>query len=221
MPRSHKKGLPEIRYSVKVQVDPVAHELWERLRRHIAEQSGGELTDGEAHSVALCVHPFTVIGATTDPDQLPSPFLSRFPLKVELDPYTEADLARIVTQAALLWGMEVTAEAAALVASLARGIAREALGLMSPSRDVAIAAGRRTIELEDVERARELLGLDRRGLGPLQQRALLHLKRLGRAGAGRLAALLGISRRMFRTLVEPELVRAGAVHLTARGLVPT
>jgi Holliday junction resolvasome RuvABC ATP-dependent DNA helicase subunit len=70
--------------------------------------------------------------------------------------------------------------------------------------------------------ALDAAGIDARGLGPEHRRALTHLETRNRPlGTARLAALLGLTTKAFRTMLEPDLLRLGVVTPTPRGLVAT
>jgi len=79
--------------------------------------------------------------------------------------------------------------------SLARaslGTPRLALALVSELSDLALAHVRHHLDIGDAWAALKLAGLDERGLGSRQQRALKHLKSRRRpVGTRNLAALLG------------------------------
>lgn len=67
----------------------------------------------------------TVIGATTDPGLLPTPFLNRFPLRPRLEPYTLDDMKRIVRGNVTALGLSADEDAITLFARASRSVPRE------------------------------------------------------------------------------------------------
>jgi Holliday junction DNA helicase RuvB len=216
------------------------------LPRKVAEMLYEAMEDGtlslpvglglRARTITLKLPAFTVIGATTDPELLPRPLLSRFSLHGELESYDLEELERIAVRAARSMGLDLTEDASRMLARASNGTPRLVLRLTRRLRDLcragtaggAHARTRCTAEgaarLEaDASAVREVLpqeGLDEPGLGPSHRRVLevleTHKKPIG---GRRLAALAGIGRRTFRELIEPELLRLGRVIPTPRGLM--
>ena len=71
---------------------------------------------------------------------------------------------------------------------------------------------------EEVQGVLELLGLDADGLGPRHRETLDLVRRYGRIGRSRLAALLRVRSRTVRDLIEPPLMALGLLRPTPRGL---
>jgi Holliday junction DNA helicase RuvB len=173
---------------------------------------------GRTRALRVDLEPFTLAGATMEPGRLPEPFRARFTLRERLDPYPEADLARLAARAAPSLGLEASADACAAVARRARGTPREALRLLARARDEAQAAGAGAIEASHVEDAAARLGIDADGLGEEERRILAALIARGRGiGLGALAATLGMDRATLSNIHEPYLLAQGYVVRTARG----
>jgi Holliday junction DNA helicase RuvB len=175
-----------------------------------------QVTEGiRGRALTMRLPPITVVGATTEPHRLPPPLLSRFPLEETVEPYSDEDLARIITRAANRRGRTMTEDAALILARAARGTPRRAKALLSRTCDV---AGACHLDAPQARAALDAAGIDPRGLGPEHRRALRHLRDRP-IGTARLAALLGLTTKAFRTLLEPDLLRMGLVTPTPRGLV--
>jgi Holliday junction DNA helicase RuvB len=67
----------------------------------------------------------TFIGCTTDAGLLPEPFLERFPLAPQLDPYTDEDMWELAFANARSLRLEITEEAAIVFARACRDIPRQ------------------------------------------------------------------------------------------------
>jgi Holliday junction DNA helicase RuvB len=169
----------------------------------------------------LRVHlrPFTLIGATTDPDQLPRPLLSRLRVQ-QLEPYTTDELTALLERAARERGLGLTPEGAERLALASRDTPRRALALLDAVRDEASAAGVATADLPLVERALAREQVDGLGLGVVERRYVSLLSEArGPVGLGALAAQLDVSEQALRTIHEPLLLRRGVVQITAAGRV--
>jgi len=177
---------------------------------------------GETRSVKLRLEPFFLIGATTEEAQLPKPLHSRFALRERLDLYSTGELAAIAVARGRALGVEVTPEAAEMLARGSRGTPRDLVAAVSMARDQAqVAAGRAegvVITPQFAEQALRARGIDRFGLSEIDRRILRTLADKTRAiGLRTLADLLGESPRAILEVHEPYLVRAGLVTRTHRG----
>lgn len=168
----------------------------------------------------------TFIGATTDAGLLPEPFLDRFPLKPQLDEYTEAEMTQLASRSAQALGVGASPEAARVFAHASRGIPRQintyvknALSLAASVIDEAMA----------VEIVVELNSTTLDGLTRDMQRMLKfllaakHETTAGRitykAGLGSIATAIGKSRdsKAVALYVEPILLKRGLVSVTSGG----
>jgi holliday junction DNA helicase RuvB len=133
-------------------------------------------------------------------------------------PYGEAEISAIVTRAAARDELPIDADAANAIASVSRGAARHAIGLLKRVRDEVVAEDGAGIDREAVSRALAAAGIGEDGLSTLERKALDALAAHGRPmGIARWAAAAGLSGAVLRRLCEPELTRQGLVWVTARG----
>jgi len=94
----------------------------------------------------------TIIGATTEPDQIIAPLYDRFMIKPEWDPYTDRDMAKIVYGMAQRTHILLTDRSAKRLARAAGGIPRNAKALVKMARD---------LHLEDSAGVAEILRISR------------------------------------------------------------
>jgi Holliday junction DNA helicase RuvB len=116
-------------------------------------------------------------------------------------------------------GLEIERGAALRIAGLAHGVARDAIKLSRRVQGLALARGRSMIDAAFVADALRRFGIDERGLGPIEQKALRALEGAGRGramGLARWSAACGLALSVLRGL-EPLLVRLGLVSITTRG----
>jgi Holliday junction DNA helicase RuvB len=174
-------------------------------------------------AIRMDLQPFTLIGATTREGLLAPPLRSRFQILERLDFYTTDELVQIVEHSAGVLGVEVMADAERLIASRCRGTPRVANRFLRRIRDVAHAAGSRTIDLKVAAQGLERLGVDQKGLAEMDRKILLTLARNGAQPVGlkTIAAVVGENEDTIEDVYEPFLIREGYLERTARGRVIT
>lgn len=169
----------------------------------------------------------TFIGCTTDAGLLPEPFLARFPLAPQLDPYTDSDMLKLAVANALSLELRVTVEACAIFAKASRDIPRQVNTYVRNAR--ALAAGAQTNEALAIEIVEELNSTTLDGLTRDMQNMLKFLLRSRReskdgtvsyqAGLNSIATACGKSRdsKAIALYVEPYLIERGYVGVTHGG----
>ncbi|TAM69971.1 MAG: Holliday junction branch migration DNA helicase RuvB [Microbacteriaceae bacterium] len=176
-----------------------------------------------ATSIPLDLAPFTLVGATTRSGLLPNPLRDRFGFTAHLEFYDDAELAQVLTRAAVLLDFAADGEALAEIAGRCRGTPRIANRLLRRVRDYVLVHGthadvtavRAALELYDVD----ALGLDRLDRAVMQ--VLLTRFDGGPVGLNTLAVSVGEEAETVESVVEPFLVRIGLVSRTPRGRVAT
>jgi Holliday junction DNA helicase RuvB len=143
--------------------------------------------------------------------------VSRFEHREHLDFYGAPELAEIIRRSAEREGIEVSAPAAARLAAVARGTAREALRLLRRARGEALHRGASAIDEADAAAALEHLGIDERGLDAIDRRCLGLLRSFGTLSLRRLAALVGTDPATIERDHEPHLLRLGLITITPHG----
>jgi Holliday junction DNA helicase RuvB len=173
-----------------------------------------------AEAVRIPVRPFTLVGATTRKGLLSSPLRERFGLNFELDFYAVADLTLIVRRSAGLLNVPLDVDAAEEIARRSRGTPRIANRLLRRVRDFAQVYKSAAVNIEVVNEALELEGVDGVGLDDLDRR---YLKTLighyqGRpAGVSALAAAMQQEIDTLEDVVEPFLLYEGFILRTPSG----
>jgi Holliday junction DNA helicase RuvB len=172
-------------------------------------------------TLRLRLRPFTLVGATTDSEQLPRPLLSRLRV-VRLEPYSVGELTELLERSAGSRGLALSAEGAERLALASRDTPRRALMLLEAVRDEATLAGVSVADDATVARALTREGIDADGFDPVERAYLRELEQAARpVGLRTLAARLDVSTRALRTIHEPLLVRRGLVRITSAGRVLT
>jgi Holliday junction DNA helicase RuvB len=150
---------------------------------------------------------FCMIGSTTDIQVMPSAFRDRFPIHLRLETYKEADIATMIVNQF----DEYTGIGALEIAKRSRGIAR--LGINNAES---------CLGFDSIEAYFSLIGVDNKGLDPIDHRVLDALSKAGRPlSLATLAAMAGESKQVIETIVEPHLLRLGLMDITPKGRVST
>ena len=168
---------------------------------------------------------FTLIGATTRPAAISSPLRDRFGLCERLNFYQDQDLQNIVKRGAELLDFQLTDSASFEIAKRSRGTPRIANRLLRRVRDfVTVKKNNRFVEIDLVNEALELYGIDHCGLDDTDRRLLkvmIDIYEGGPVGLETLSAALGDDAATVETVIEPFLLQRGFLKRTPRGRVVT
>jgi len=173
-----------------------------------------------ARSLQLTLPPFTLVGATTRSGLLSAPLRDRFGIALALEFYNPDALAALIVRAAGALDMQITQDAAVMLAQRSRGTPRIALRLLRRVRDFTHAGKAACLDIHWVQVALDRLGVDARGLDRLDQKYLDILNRFfggGPAGLDTLAAALSETRDTVEDVIEPYLLQSGLIQRTPRG----
>ena len=173
-----------------------------------------------ARSVRIDLVPFTLVGATTRSGLITTPLRERFGIPLRLDFYGKDDLVKIVSRAAAVLNVALTADGAAEIAGRARGTPRVSGRLLRRVRDFAAVAGVSPIDAATADTALQRLEVDSSGLDAMDRRYLRCIAENyggGPVGVETLAAALSEQRDAIEEVIEPFLIQQGLVQRTPRG----
>lgn len=173
-----------------------------------------------ARSVRIELPQFTLVGATTRSGLLTTPLRDRFGIPVRLNFYEVAELQLIVTRAAGVLGVNITADGAQEIALRARGTPRIAGRLLRRVRDFAAVADAKEVTAEVADKALKRLEVDSLGLDAMDHRYLSKIAvdfGGGPVGVDTMAAALSEPRDAIEDIIEPYLIQQGFVQRTPRG----
>ena len=177
-----------------------------------------------ARTLQIDLPPFTLIGATTRPGLLSSPLRDRFGINCRLDFYSHADLATIITRAASILGIAITADGAAEIARCSRGTPRVANRLLKRVRDYALVKAQGIIDQQTAGQALQMLEIDEHGLDTVDRMilsAIIIKFGGGPVGLETIAAAVSEESDTITDVYEPYLLKLGLIHKTPRGRVAT
>jgi len=173
-----------------------------------------------ARTLTLDLPPFTLVGATTRTGLLTTPLRDRFGLTFRLDYYDPPDLAAIVHRSARILGVAIADDAAAEMASRARGTPRIANRILRRVRDVAEVRHQGSITTDIAQEALTLLEIDEQGLDREARDLLRTIAEKfdgGPVGLSTIAASLGEEPETIEDVYEPYLLQLGFIQRTPRG----
>lgn len=175
-----------------------------------------------ARSVKLDLAPFTLVAATTRAGLLTAPLRDRFGIIQRLEYYSVAELVTIVERSAHLLSVPIDRTGAIEIARRSRGTPRIANRLLRRTRDLAEVRGAGAISAAIADETLEMLGVDVRGLDPMDQRLLetiIEKFHGGPVGIETLAAAIGEEVGTIEEVIEPFLIQQGYLQRTPRGRV--
>ncbi len=172
-----------------------------------------------AQTVKIDLPRFTLIGATTRAGMLSNPLRDRFGMNFRMQFYSDDELAKIITQAALKLNKTINKEASLEVAKRSRGTPRIALRLLRRIRDFADVANESSIEQKRAKYALDELGINSYGFDEMDIKLLNLLASSGAKpmGLSTLAAALSEDEGTIEDVIEPYLIANGYLERTAKG----
>ncbi|NLB82106.1 MAG: Holliday junction branch migration DNA helicase RuvB [Clostridiaceae bacterium] len=177
-----------------------------------------------ARSIRLDLPKFTLIGATTRSGQLSSPLRDRFGIVSRLELYTTDELATIVGRSAGILKVPIDSQGKNEIALRSRGTPRIANRLLRRVRDFAQVKADGKITKEIVDKALDMLDVDKIGLDKIDKQAMLAIINDfggGPVGLDTLAAMVGEDALTIEDVYEPYLMQLGFLNRTPRGRVAT
>ncbi len=217
------KNLPDILIMDEIhRIDPsfsdMIHEAMDSFKYSYADED-------EVIRTAI-LRPFTLIGCTTISGKLQLPFVSRFTEKFQLRPYTQSELATIITNVTKNNNIDIDYTAALEIAKRSFRIPRNALNLLETVYKYAIVYNKGRITKDIALIAFRKKDIDERGLGNLH-RDILSILSQSRTSMGldNLANRLNEDRDTLLEQYEPDLLDLGFIErmrtgrkITAKGI---
>ncbi len=167
--------------------------------------------------MSIPVAPFTLVGATTEPDGVIAPLIDRFRIVLHLDYYSLDELAQVVRRWCHDLDRKIEPDLPMEIARRGRQTPRIALRLLQSARRVAVAEGADEITVAHLERSCDLEHISTAGLDGLQQK---YMRSMGPSGQrlNVLSSMLGVSTKVLTKTCEPFLLRSGMIVKTDGGV---
>lgn len=173
-----------------------------------------------AKSIRLDLPKFTLIGATTRIGLLTAPLRDRFGVINRLEPYSVADLKKIVIRSSSVLEIEIENSGAEEIARRSRGTPRIANRLLRRVRDFAQVKYDGVISEETANFALDLLEVDKMGLDVIDRKMLQTIIQKfggGPVGLDTLAVSINEEPDTIEDVYEPYLIQLGYIDRTPRG----
>lgn len=165
---------------------------------------------------------FTLVGATTIAGKLSKPFLDRFKLTFNFQPYEMLEMIKVVKYHAKLMKIGMTFSAAEAVAKRSRGTPRVAVRLIERIRDRMLSENTAVCTVLLANDVFDEIGIDGEGFTKLELRILeVLLEANNPVGVDNLSIILQEDSRSIRDFAEPYLIRKGLVIVSGKGRIIT
>lgn len=179
------------------------------------------LGDGvSARTINMPLRPFTLVGATTRPGLLSAPLRDRFMMREHLEFYSTDELAEIVRRSASKLSMPMDDISAEEIATRSRGTPRLANNRLRWIRDYSTSRADSSLNIDVVQAALDMQGIDSLGLDAFDRRYLETISRVfagGPVGIEAIAHTMSSSPDTLEDDVEPYLLRCELIIRTPRG----
>lgn len=173
--------------------------------------------DYNSKLINLKLPPFTLIGATTELNKLPFPFINRFPINFELQRYSNEELSQIVLKTAEKFALSLDNQTAVVIAQHARDTPRIAINLVKRIFDFSISSDTTIIDEKYVLSTFQQMGIFKYGLTTKDLEYLELLWENNVLGLENLSQLLSTSTVHILTFIEPLLLKQKLIFRTAKG----
>lgn len=157
-----------------------------------------------------------IIGCTTNPGALPSPFKSRF-RTIHLENYTEKDIKQIIDLASLRKGVNFDYRILDEIAQRSRLNPRVATNHLSFLFDYMAVNRLAKLTVQEIRKAFSVLGVDTQGFMERDHRYMAALPIDRPVGLHYLSAVLGIDAKTIEREIEPYLLQTGKIDRMPRG----
>lgn len=204
-------------HRMHIAVEEILYSAMEDYRLDILIGQGAS-----ARTMQIDLVPFTLIGATTRSGLLSNPLRDRFMAHLSFDYYPAETLAKIIAANAQKLQMNLSSDSKFEIARRARGTPRIANRILRRVRDYSLVARKGVAELEDVQKALQLMDIDELGLDSMDRKILAVMKQYysgGPVGIEALSATLGEDKQTIEEVYEPYLLKQGLILRTPRGRV--
>lgn len=203
----------------------------EQLDRHLTELLHTALEDGvftaklgSGETVSTELPEFTLVGATNYLGELPHPFIDRFRIQVNFEPYDCENIYKIIVGAVKKMQIKTTKDAAQMIATRSRGVPRVAIRYLENALDVALAYEdkyHKTITTSCVKEMLNVHRIDDIGLTELDRRILKFLMQ-NEKPVGLKTLSQGVDEdKSTIEFSEGYMVRLGFINKTAKGRIIT
>jgi Holliday junction DNA helicase RuvB len=170
------------------------------------------------HVVTLVMNPFTIMGATTNPEDLSKPLRDRFSILCHMQEYNDVDMGMILAQCAKKEGIGITMEALRDMVTRSRGNPRTGNAMFDLTVMRAKSKTEKIISLKTFKEEMKAQKVDNLGLS-IRDREVLQIlaDNTKPMGASRVANMLLIKPKALMEMHEYYLAKKGLISIDNKG----
>jgi Holliday junction DNA helicase RuvB len=177
--------------------------------------------DYNSKIVNIKLQPFTMICATTEINKLPFPFINRFSINFQLQPYTLQEIETIISNYAAKINFTMSKEVAKFISLFTKHNPRIALNILKRIHDYVVIENPEKIDEPYVQSILSKMQIYQYGISQGDVRYLKALDESGVLGLDSMAQILDLSQTIIMSTIEPSLIKNGLIKKTFRGRIIT
>lgn len=177
--------------------------------------------DYNSKIINIKLQPFTMICATTEINKLPLPFVNRFSINFQLQPYTLDEIEMIISNYALKINFELSKSVAKFIAPFTKHNPRIALNILKRIHDFVITENPKVVDENYVQLILNKMQIYQYGIAQVDVRYLTALEENGILGLDSIAQILDLPQTIILSTIEPTLIKNGLIKKTFRGRMIT
>jgi Holliday junction DNA helicase RuvB len=173
--------------------------------------------DYNSKIVNIKLQPFTLICATTEINKLPLPFVNRFSINFQLQPYSRNDITKIIINYAKNINFELKYEIANFIARFTKNNPRIAINIIKRIYDYYIIENPAEVSITYIKSILQKLQIWKFGLSNIDVRYLKILAQHGTLGIDSISQILDLPVTIIINTIEPVLVKNVLIVKSSKG----
>ncbi|WP_342269409.1 Holliday junction branch migration DNA helicase RuvB [Spiroplasma endosymbiont of Aspidapion aeneum] len=173
--------------------------------------------DYNSKAINIKIPKFTLIGATTEINKIPEPFLNRFPIIFYLTNYTNDEIEKIVKNSCKKIAMNIEDEAILKISTYCKQNPRIANNLIQRVYDFYIMKDLNIIAKKDINNILYELGIFKYGLSTIELDYLKILENKKSISINTISQILNIPTKTLEINVEPILIKLNFIEKSTIG----
>jgi Holliday junction DNA helicase RuvB len=173
--------------------------------------------DYNSKIVNIKLQPFTLICATTEINKLPLPFVNRFSINFQLQPYSRNDITKIIINYAKNINFELKYEIANFIARFTKNNPRIAINIIKRIYDYYIIENPAEVSITYIKSILQKLQIWKFGLSNIDVRYLKILAQHGTLGIDSISQILDLPVTIIINTIEPALVKNVLIVKSSKG----
>jgi len=173
--------------------------------------------DYNSKVINIKLKPFTFICATTEINKLPLPFLNRFSIHLNLEPYKKSDITKIVSNYSSRIKFEIPKELCNFISEFTKNNPRVAINIVKRIYDYFLILKPEELNKKFLISTLNKMDIYKYGLNRTDVRYLEILNKNGILGLDSISQIIDLPQTIIMSTIEPILIRNGLIGKTFRG----